>query len=81
MIISRLQPNAAPLPVRQDPKAVVLNLVNPTEARRRPVGRTRQARIEGRKGLLGIQAAPKLTRNRHHAKDKRRGSGVESRQA
>jgi hypothetical protein len=49
--------------VRQDPEAIVLDLVNPARARRRLIGRSRQARIEGGKRLLGIQAAPKLTRN------------------
>jgi hypothetical protein len=63
MAVARYQPNAAASAVRQDPEAIVLDLVNPARARRRLIGRSRQARIEGGKRLLGIQAAPKLTRN------------------
>ena len=46
------KPNVAPAPVRQDPEAVVLDLVNPGRTRRRLAGRSRQARIKAGKGLL-----------------------------
>src|SRR6476469_8447235 len=37
------EPNGAPAPVREDPEAVVFDLVNPARARRRLAGRSRQA--------------------------------------
>src|SRR4029077_20307873 len=52
MAVARYQPNAVASAVRQDPEAIVLDLVNPARARRRLIGRSRQARIEGGKRLL-----------------------------
>jgi hypothetical protein len=56
------KPNIAPAPIRQDPEAVVLDLVNPARARRRLAGRSRQAWFEAEKGLLGAHSTPKFTR-------------------
>jgi hypothetical protein len=56
------QADAPAAPVRQDPEAVVLDLVNPARARWRLDGRSRQARLEAGRGLLRAQPAPKLTR-------------------
>ena len=63
MAVTGDRPNAAAAPMRQDAEAVVFDLMNPARFRRRLSSRTRQARIEGGNGLLGTQAAPKLTRN------------------
>jgi hypothetical protein len=73
------QAHAAAAPVRQDPEAVVLDLVNPAGGRRRLAGRARQAWREARKRLLGAHSAPDLIHGRgHRGKDKGRCGGVES---
>ena len=75
--VAREKPDAAPAPVRQDPEAVVLDLVNPARARRRLAGRSRQAGFEAGNGLFGAQSAPELTCSGHRGKDKGRRGGVE----
>jgi hypothetical protein len=57
MAVARDQANAPPTPVRQDPKAVVLDFMNPARARRRLAGRSRQAGLKAGKGLLGAHLA------------------------
>ena len=65
--------------MRQDPEAVVLDLVNPPRARRRLQGRSRQAWLEAGEGLLGTHSAPELIHGRRHCgKDRGLRSGVES---
>jgi hypothetical protein len=49
MAVARDQANAPPTPVRQDPKAVVLDFVNPARARWRLAGRSRQAWLKAGK--------------------------------
>jgi hypothetical protein len=56
------EPNGAPAPVREDPEAVVFDLMNPARGRRWLGGRSRQARIEAGTDCL--------------ARTRRRGSGV-----
>jgi hypothetical protein len=68
-----------PAPVGQDPEAIVFDLVNPARARRRRAGRSRQAWLEGLKGLLRAQPAPELAcGGRHRTKHMPRGGRVES---
>jgi hypothetical protein len=47
--------------VREDPEAVVLDLVNPSRTVRRRIGQPRQAWFEPRKGMLGAYPAPEFT--------------------
>jgi hypothetical protein len=46
--------------MRQDPKAIVFNLVNPTGARGRALGRSRQAGIETGQRLIGADPVPEF---------------------
>jgi hypothetical protein len=52
--------------MRQDPKAVVLDLMNLVGARERLAGRSRQARLEAGEGLLGTHSAPEFIHGRRH---------------
>jgi hypothetical protein len=63
MAVGSYQANAAASAVRQDPEAVVLDLVNPARSGRRFIGRTRKARFERGKGPIRLQSALKLTHN------------------
>jgi hypothetical protein len=45
-----------------DPKAIVLDFVNPAAASRRMLGRRRQAGFVAGQGPLGAYSAPQLTR-------------------
>ena len=56
------QADAATSAMRQDPKAIMFNLVNPTGARGRALGRSRQAGIETGLGLIGADPAPEFGR-------------------
>jgi hypothetical protein len=77
--VARDQAHATAAPVGQDPEAVVFDLVNPARARRRRAGRSRQAWLEGLKGLLRAQPAPELAcGGRHRTKHMPRGGRVES---
>jgi hypothetical protein len=60
--VLRDQADAATAPMRQDPRAIVLDLVNSARVRRRRAGRSRQAWFEGMKGRLRAQPAPELAR-------------------
>ena len=60
--VAAQEPDASALTVRQDPEAIVLDLVNPTGSGRRMLCDTRQARLKRGRGLLGAQPAPQLTR-------------------
>ena len=62
MAVASYQPNAAAPPMRQDAKAVVLDLVNPARSGRRFIGRARKARFERGKGPIRLQSARKFTR-------------------
>jgi len=44
--------------MRQDAETIVLDFVEPTRAGRRPIGGSRQARLELGPGLLGAYPAP-----------------------
>jgi Cytochrome P460 len=50
--------HAAAAAVRYDPKAVVLDFVNPARSGRRQLSGPRKARLKSGKGLLGANAAP-----------------------
>jgi hypothetical protein len=58
------------LAVAQDAQAVVLYLVNPASARRRPISQSRQARIKWRRGPIGAYPAPELTHYIRHQRFK-----------
>ena len=62
MAIAGDQADAATSAMRQDPKAIMFNLVNPTGARGRALGRSRQAGIETGLGLIGADPAPEFGR-------------------
>ena len=61
MAVASYQPNAAAPPMRQDAKAVVLDLVNLARSGRRFIGRARKARFKRGKGPIRLQSAPKFT--------------------
>jgi hypothetical protein len=48
--------------MRDDPKAIVLDFVNPARADRRLLCWPRETGLISGKGLLGANAAPQLTR-------------------
>jgi hypothetical protein len=62
MAIAGDQADAATSAMRQDPKAIMFNLVNPTGARGRALGRSRQAGIETGLRLIGADPAPEFGR-------------------
>jgi hypothetical protein len=61
MTVTSNQPHAAPLAVREDAEAVVLDLMKPARSRRRVRRQAWQARIETGVGLIATQPVPKLT--------------------
>src|SRR5262249_33213986 len=68
-------------PVRQDAKAVMLDLVNPAIARRRLLGRPRQAGLKRWGGSIGAEPGPEVTRYIRHQTAKIRIGSAESSRA
>jgi hypothetical protein len=57
----RNETDISPLPMREDPEAIVFYFVNPARTRRRCIGRVRQAWFEPGKRLLGAHPVPQFT--------------------